>query len=725
MPTMTERDVRGWKMELQLAKRSLKNFHEQCKANVSRFFDPQDSDLKIHKQAKAENPGEWSEPALVTRYIQTKLAHLYLNEPEFSLNPAEPMYASEDGGRDPEVMARIFTAGLNYFYRSTDQAGEDSDVITHCLLSGIGMKLHGYHTSFVHEPRLDESQWEFGYAIGSKTHFHVVAIGPDGKGQTTKDDGHLHKVVRGMFMPGRATGQKKEHDHVFDLAPSREEQEVIISLFRHLEFGDSPWEYDERVRKQSPWGKALWILRALWDPRGKKQAEWDWFEYDEWRQLEDVKNFPLFKNTDELQTAYHYLGTGHHAGELIDIDDKNTGEAPRPDWKDDEEGDYNSGYLKHIRLRYLFIKRDIVRPGHANRNNKILVFADGFDKPLYYDDNPFDLVGYPIAILKWLPAPNTFQTISDVTVWQDVFEDYLHFRRCILRKTDRMKDVIFVNEGLLPDEKSDLTERYASAEDGELITFNAPNVTDIRQVIMPVVNRPVDPDLYRAKADTRQEMRELSGESEIGMGQPMSKRTTATEIMKFEESRAKLLSIEQAGITKYAKRSGEIYVSFLQQFFTGRVMVEIVNSLGEREIRPFTRHEAQTRCRLDVVAESTVPMDKQFRRWELTNLLQQIAQFPFLVRLIQQEGWIEYLKQLFETYRLPLVGKILRPIDPAVWAGSVDQFQGAGGQQPGLGGMATGGEEAGALAGNREPFTQGIETRAPMPGHISGQGARL
>ena len=730
MPNMTVKDLRGWKVETHLARESLRSFHETCRANVRRFYDPDEEGYVVDDDFVASMPSEWSTPALVTRYIQTKLANLYLQEPEFSLIADQPMYSREDGTvRDPETDARILQAGLNHFYKTTNQAEEDAHVIVDCLLCGIGMKLHGYHTSFVYHERLDPANWQFGYAIGGggKSHFHVVAIGVKGKGRTSTDSGHRHSIVGGEIEPARAEGQKKEHTHIFQPVLSPIEQQPIIQAFRQLEFGDRPWEYDQHIQKQSPWGKELFVTQALWDPRAKRMSGMNWFGYWEWRQLADIKSFPLFKEAARgLESDFSYKGYGRPA-------ETHEGLTTRKPDLPFEPGQYNADYLKYVKVYTLYIKRDIVNSGKPERNDKVLVYVEGYDKPLCYIDNPFDLDGYPVALLKWLPAPNRFTTIADVSLWQDVFDDYCHFRRILLKKADKLKRHYFCMENAVEGKKS-IADIIANAQDGEAISLNPAAGNRVSDLVHVFDEPPLPTDLWNMQGQLRQEIRELGGESEISGGTPLTGgKKTATEIMKFEEARGKLLGIEQASVLNYLKRSGEITLSNLQQFYSGQTMVEIITSMGEKQLLPFTRHEAMTRCRLDVVPESMAPMDKQFRRWELTNLLQIIMQAPHLMQMINKEGWVLFMKGLFESYRLPIIGRMLNPPDPQMMAQMMMQ-----GQQGGKGLMPTGGGmdailgnvtgqgagEGGFGAGQTEPMTQGVEMAAPMGGHVSGQGAR-
>jgi hypothetical protein len=708
MQYFTERDLRGWKVEIKLAENALEEFRKQCKDNVAKFRRP-----NTDTSTDMENitPSKWSEPAMVTRFVRSKLSKLYLQEPEFTLNPEQQMYVGADGqGRNPDDDARVLAAGLNHFYRVTNQAEEDKKVIVECLLSGIGLKLHGYHTSFVYGPRLDETQWEFGYAIGSAKHYHAVAIGPDGKGKSSTDEKHSHRVTNGVIQ------DSKGHVHEFEPAADTEARAIIISLFRNMEFGDAPWEYDQFISKQSPWGKHLPTNRALWDPRGTQPSEWSYFAFWEYRQLADVKKFPLFKNTADLHAGGYYLATDSGAIETLE------GQQPTnmPGDIDYDVDTFNSDYLRHIKIYTVYIKRDIVtQTRRAERNDKILVFAEGHDDPLFYGDNPYAVDGYPLAVCKWLPDPGKFTTISDVTAWQDLFDDYCHFRRVGLEKVDKNKRLYAILEP--KDQKKSVAEKFAGAVDNECIPITSPVSDDIKKIVQLFPEAPIPAEIWNQEDRIRQEIREISGESETQQGQPLSTRTTATEVMKFSTAAEQLLGMEQASVLKFIKRSGEIFVSHLAQFYTGRTMVEIVNSLGDVQRLPFTEREARTRCRLDVVPESTVPMDRQFRRWELKDLMTTIASIPPLAQMLGQPGWMEFMKLLMETYRLPSIGKILSPPDVSMFA---QMQQGAAGTE-GQNMIGAGSSEAGPLAGQIEPRTQGALSAAPAQGQISGQAGRI
>jgi hypothetical protein len=322
-------------------------------------------------------------------------------------------------------------------------------------------------------------------------------------------------------------------------------------------------------------------------------------------------------------------------------------------------------------------------------------------------------------VCKWLPDPGKFTTISDVTAWQDLFDDYCHFRRVGLEKVDKNKRLYAILEP--KDQKKSVAEKFAGAVDNECIPITSPVSDDIKKIVQLFPEAPIPAEIWNQEDRIRQEIREISGESETQQGQPLSTRTTATEVMKFSTAAEQLLGMEQASVLKFIKRSGEIFVSHLAQFYTGRTMVEIVNSLGDVQRLPFTEREARTRCRLDVVPESTVPMDRQFRRWELKDLMTTIAGIPPLAQMLGQPGWMEFMKLLMETYRLPSIGKILSPPDVSMFA---QMQQGAAGTE-GQNMIGAGSSEAGPLAGQIEPRTQGALSAAPAQGQISGQAGRI
>ena len=52
MPNMTVKDLRGWKVETHLARESLRSFHETCRANVRRFYDPDEEATWLARKIK-------------------------------------------------------------------------------------------------------------------------------------------------------------------------------------------------------------------------------------------------------------------------------------------------------------------------------------------------------------------------------------------------------------------------------------------------------------------------------------------------------------------------------------------------------------------------------------------------------------------------------------------------------------------------------------------------
>jgi len=696
MPQMTREQTRLWKNVISTAwdiqQPRCKEWNENARvAKYARIMDMDGARLGM------------ATPNLIRQYLHAQRSALYLHEPEIDVSaPATDTY------QDMQVSAGLVSGAesaqfmevlLNETYCRTGQGEEDMDCIDDCIMFGRGVKVHGYHSDMVYDPTVDKATFVFGFTMEEKDHAHGYRIGPDGVGLTTPGpDGHTHRVYGGY------TDEAGKDNHVHELQnplPADDENiYLVIGEFEGMKlkgYRDPTFRWNEKIIAETPWGKSIHPWMFLMDPDAKRITDARWAAYAEWKTIQQIREDPSLRTITaeelgdgergEFESQYpdlcHYTRAGIESA----------GGSKNSDEPDSEREKQNQKVL----VWTVFVKKDPIL-FRGDHNGKVIILTDTCELPLYYADLPYlDIDGnpyLPFSILEWNRDPVGQYATDDIKGARPLIEDYLTARAAINRQAQVEGKNFTLVDAMLD---QDLPDTLRAAPPNSLI--KVPNLTKLKQDAGPdgpfltLRPNPVSQDIYKHKSDLRQEIREELAENELGSGQPLPSKRTATEVHGLLQQRRVGLDRKHQAVNRFVSRSAWIIGSMLQQFYEGRgELIAITDRTGQKRIVPFTNDLIRRHFVYKMRASSTTPQMKDAERQQKLQILMQFTQsvyqlmslFPSIAQTIRADGLMEMWKATLSQWDMPGVDKVFGPAPPSQIVQIPQPGQsGGGGTSPG------------------------------------------
>ncbi len=713
MPRMSTDDFAHWRNLIEVARENQKYRRIQWDRNVRHIKRPADC-------VEDEDVGdiEWGEapPNLLRKFVHTRLAANYTDEPEIDVIPESVDMLQDATGQDMSGVAATQAAQMqekivNDMYRRTLQGREDMDTVVDTICFGIGVKAHGYHTDTIYDPATDLAQYAFGRTTPGERddkHEHMYRMNMDGDGITTSDgkDQHTHTIKRGFVNP--AGDSATEHMH--ELHPAFPKNDVdnrmmVIGAFRNMSligYDDPAFTYSDRISSEQPWGQSVKPWMFIMDLDARRLPDARWAAYAQYKSVKELKADKRFKNTKDLDGAVLddiEMETSDllHYRRLADLTQSGVGTSSLIPGINDDPDD------RRILLWTVFIKKDPVLAGDT-RDHKVLCMVEDYEYPLYYEDNPYkDIDGQPyipISTLSWNEPIVGQWPPDDLQDWLALVQEYLSVRAAINRQT---KSEGKNNSLLDSQEHPGLAERIATADTNEIILVPGLGKT-LRetkgQVLVPIPVSSVTNDLLTLRRELKQEIREQSGQNEISRGSPLPSKRTATEVQGLMRGAQTGEGARKIEIARFVGWSAQIYGSMIQQFYDGpNTAVSVMNPQGGNMAVPFDRKMIQRRFRYELREGSTTPQSKEMRRQQQMAFTGQFMQalqfllgtFPQLANSIRAEGILQMWQDLAAQYDIPGLATVFapapnQPMMPQQGQPNINPAQGSGAPAGGGGG---------------------------------------
>lgn len=300
---------------------------------------------------------------------------------------------------------------------------------------------------------------------------------------------------------------KRGYDSEFGFDPDQayEEQGKAVTDSGETRRGEKI-EYDNTIRAGWPWVKRIHPA-TFYVPWGCSDLESaPWCAHEIIRPVEDVKADPKYSRaaTRDLKGTLTYLPTAvdRHPGSSVRHRLGKTGE--------------------YVRLWEIY----------DAKTGKIIVIADGHDKILREDDDPFASTGFPFHPVVFNPDPDHFWGISDC-VNLEPLQLELNEQRTQLRAHRRIALLKFLYKDGMIDE-NELQKLLWGDIDAVGIGIKVNG--EPSQAIMTLQPH-IPADLVMATNETRMDMREITGFSRNQLGEyDKSTRRTATEAAIVEQA---------------------------------------------------------------------------------------------------------------------------------------------------------------------------------------------
>ena len=256
-------------------------------------------------------------------------------------------------------------------------------------------------------------------------------------------------------------------------------------------------------------------------------------------------------------------------------------------------------------------------------NDTLSIFAEQCDEFLV-DPQPIPFAsGHPYVMLRNYDVPDHFYPMGDLESLEPLQHELNHSRTQMQqarRKFARKylyKESSFNQHGI---------EALQSDKDNTLVPVADEN-SALSEVIAPMPQVPLPPDLYNHSATVENDMGTVTGVSEYQRGQVPETRRTATEAAIISDSvnarAADKLAVVEKAIGAVARK----VVAVAQQYVTGDQVARVVGLANAVVWVPYTRDDIAGEFDFEVEAGSTQPMNETVRRQEAQALMNAVAPF--------------------------------------------------------------------------------------------------
>jgi hypothetical protein len=267
------------------------------------------------------------------------------------------------------------------------------------------------------------------------------------------------------------------------------------------------------------------------------------------------------------------------------------------------------------------VARVIVWEYYNLKDQSLCVFAEGSDEFLVEPmEIPFAF-GHPFIPVFNFTVPDEFYPIGDLEMIIPMNDELNHTRTQLMnyrRKFGR---------------KYVYRERAFDAKGIAALQSNADNVavpvvdeqTPLSEVIQPMQQTTLDPNMFIMDDRIKQDMYEVSGVSEYRRGGESSTRKTATEAAIINDAANARSAEKLAVVEMFVSQVARKILQIAQQFLTGDQVARVVGKEGQMFWVPFEREDILGEYDFKVEAGSTQPFDENARRQQAVALMATLA----------------------------------------------------------------------------------------------------
>lgn len=253
--------------------------------------------------------------------------------------------------------------------------------------------------------------------------------------------------------------------------------------------------------------------------------------------------------------------------------------------------------------------------------NTLSVYAEGADEFLVDPVAMPYAYGHPFVMLRNYDIPDHFYPMGDLEAIEPLQLELDKTRSQLMNDRKRYaRKYLYHERSFGPAGR----EALESEDDGRFVPVIDEN-KPLNQVVMPLPQVPVAPEIYNYSNIIQNDINTVSGISEYARGAMPEIRRTATEASIIADAAnaraADKLAIIEISIAQVAKR----VVQLMQQFMTGEAMARVADAGGEDLFIPYGREEIVGEYDFVVQAGSTQPMNDTIRRQQAVSLLNAVA----------------------------------------------------------------------------------------------------
>ena len=349
-----------------------------------------------------------------------------------------------------------------------------------------------------------------------------------------------------------------------------------------------------------PWGTVRW-------------EDAQWFAYRKMRKLKDIKEDPKYKNTSKLKAPYRSkMESSAEQGEggNVKIHDAD----PDNSWVE----------LWNI---------------HDKRSGRLFVITLDHNRFLRDDFDYLQKEGLPAQVLGFNEDPDHFWWTPDVRLIKPQQQE-LNDIRTMAKKHRRVAllKVLYDKFGVSKDELNKLLDEDPKAAVG----IDTSQVGDIRKAIA-LFQSHVPPDLTRAAAEVREDVREIVGFSRNQMGayEAPGGRRTAHEVETVRAASMIRVDERRDLMADHLEKVIRGMNQLIADNWSAERVVDVVGPDGAKYWIRFTGKEIRGEFNFRINPEEAVPEDKRTRKAEAEKFLEIAMKVPGLN--------IQYLMQQYAS----------------------------------------------------------------------------
>lgn len=285
------------------------------------------------------------------------------------------------------------------------------------------------------------------------------------------------------------------------------------------------------------------------------------------------------------------------------------------------------------------------------RRQQLSVFADG-DSDFLISPGPFPFhAGHPFEMIRNYEVPDRFYPMGDLDQLESL-QDELNLTRTQMVNWRRKESRAYVYHESAFNDRG--LEQLQSNEDNRMIPVQD-EMKSLGEVIMPLPQTPMNPQLYDHSDLIQNDMNLTSGLSEYARGALPEIRRTATEAAIIQDSANARASDKLAQVEQFLSHVARKLMGVLQQFMTGPQVALVVGAQAQQLWIEFDREDIQGEFAYLVEGGSTQPKNETVKRQQALALFQAMMPFvslgvvdPYaLVEKILRDGFGERSPQKF------------------------------------------------------------------------------
>lgn len=318
-----------------------------------------------------------------------------------------------------------------------------------------------------------------------------------------------------------------------------------------------------------------------------------WICHDVWAPMEDVKANPRYKNTDQLK-----------AQTKRPVYNNNVNNAEIPNDFDEP-------------MVCLYEFWDM-------KNQRVFTLSNGVDAYLEEPKPwPYEMKGFPFSYLSFNPINDEPYGIPDIYMFEPQVIEIMKIRAMELDHLKRFnRQIITTPSNLSPEQK----DSFMLGVTGNVVEALEP------EKVFPVPYPPIQQDAYAVEERLKEDMINISGQSPQERGGTQKTSTRSFSELELIAQGAKNRRADQVDTFEdFVEDVGAKLMALLQQFadvpyfvrVTGKEPQEVMQAIQSRPSAQmegsvtnaqgftFTKEDIQGEYDLEVVAGSTIPLDKQ------------------------------------------------------------------------------------------------------------------